>query len=160
MRAAATIERTIAEQGVDLGERGPDPEPLANQAVRRGVVGAGEDDVAIAVELSPLPLGQLPRREREAEKRGPFELIEPLQRGALGRAVNAPAGISTTSGRFELFHDDMLVATHRPARPGQRRTLAAHLPPEKWSEPVRSAACPLMLRQPSWRRSTLRVAFS
>jgi hypothetical protein len=30
-----------------------------------------------------------------------------------------------------VFHDWALVATHRRARPGQRRTLAAHLPPDK-----------------------------
>src|SRR5262249_47658666 len=65
---------------------------LADQAMRRGVIGAGEDDVAVAMELRSLPLDQFPRRGREAKQRGPFELIKQLQRRALGRAVNASAG--------------------------------------------------------------------
>jgi hypothetical protein len=43
----------------------------------------------------------------------------------------------------ELFHDHALVATHRRARPGQRRTLAAHLPPDKVQ---------FLLQTPAWCR--------
>jgi transposase len=43
----------------------------------------------------------------------------------------------------ELFHDYTLVATHRRARPGQRRTLAAHLPPDKVQ---------FLLHTPTWCR--------
>jgi Mu transposase, C-terminal domain len=39
--------------------------------------------------------------------------------------------VRATLSKVELFHDYALVATHRPARPGQRRTLTAHLPPDK-----------------------------
>jgi transposase len=50
---------------------------------------------------------------------GPHRLIgERLWVRAAGRAI-------------QLFHEYALVATHRRARPGQRRTLIDHLPPEK-----------------------------
>jgi len=39
--------------------------------------------------------------------------------------------VRATLSKVELFHDYTLVATHRAARPGQRRTLTAHLPPDK-----------------------------
>jgi transposase len=39
--------------------------------------------------------------------------------------------VRATVAKIEVFHDWALVATHRRARPGQRRTLAAHLPPDK-----------------------------
>src|SRR5262249_15601528 len=83
-------DQCVVVEQLDLREGGPDPEPLANQAMRRGVVGTGEDDVAIAMELGSFPLHQFPRREWQAEQRGPFELIEQLQGRALDRAVNPP----------------------------------------------------------------------
>lgn len=36
-----------------------------------------------------------------------------------------------TATQVQLFHDHVLVATHLAARPGQRRTLHDHLPPDK-----------------------------
>ena len=39
--------------------------------------------------------------------------------------------VAATAWKVELFHEHTLVATHRRARPGQRRTLADHLPPGK-----------------------------
>jgi transposase len=44
---------------------------------------------------------------------------------------------------IELFHAYALVATHRRARPGQRRTLPAHLPPDKVQ---------FLLQTPAWCR--------
>jgi hypothetical protein len=48
----------------------------------------------------------------------------------------------------ELFHDYTLVATHRRARPGQRRTLAAHLPPDKVQ---------FLMHTPAWCRERAAV---
>ena len=39
--------------------------------------------------------------------------------------------VGATAWKVELFHEYTLVATHRRAQPGQRRTLPDHLPPEK-----------------------------
>jgi transposase len=39
--------------------------------------------------------------------------------------------VRATDVKVELYHEYALVATHRRARPGQRRTLTAHLPPDK-----------------------------
>ena len=51
--------------------------------------------------------------------------------------------VRASAGKVELFHDYVLVATHRRARPGQRRTLIAHLPPEKVH---------FLLQTPAWCR--------
>ena len=39
--------------------------------------------------------------------------------------------VRASAGKVELFHEWALVATHRRARPGQRRTLLANLPPDE-----------------------------
>ena len=39
--------------------------------------------------------------------------------------------VRATTTQVQLFHAHALVATHLAARPGQRRTLHAHLPPDK-----------------------------
>jgi transposase len=39
--------------------------------------------------------------------------------------------VRATPTQVRLFHDHALIATHLAARPGQRRTLHAHLPPDK-----------------------------
>ncbi len=39
--------------------------------------------------------------------------------------------VRATTTQVQLFHEHALVATHLVARPGQRRTLHAHLPPDK-----------------------------
>jgi hypothetical protein len=51
--------------------------------------------------------------------------------------------VRAAGSKVELFHDYALVATHRRARPGQRRTLVAHLPPEKVH---------FLLQTPAWCR--------
>jgi transposase len=47
------------------------------------------------------------------------------------RLIGQRLWVRATAWKVELFHDYALVATHRRARPGQRRTLADHLPPDK-----------------------------
>ena len=47
------------------------------------------------------------------------------------RLIGERLWVRATGSKIELFHDYTLIATHRRARPGQRRTLTAHLPPEK-----------------------------
>ena len=39
--------------------------------------------------------------------------------------------VRATTTQVQLFHEHALIATHLGARPGQRRTLHAHLPPDK-----------------------------
>ncbi len=100
-RQRATLSRTGRAMGghqgvlveeLDLAEGGPDPEALADEAMGGGVVGAGEDDVAVGVEFGALPLDQLPGGQGQGPERRALELIENLQRAPLGRAVYAPAG--------------------------------------------------------------------
>ena len=47
------------------------------------------------------------------------------------RLIGTRLWVRAAGSKVELFHDYTLIATHRRARPGQRRTLTAHLPPEK-----------------------------
>lgn len=47
------------------------------------------------------------------------------------RLLGQPLWVRATATQVQLFHDHTLVATHRAARPGQRRTLHDHLPPDK-----------------------------
>jgi hypothetical protein len=51
--------------------------------------------------------------------------------------------VAATAWKVELFHEHALVATHRRARPGQRRTLTDHLPPEKVQ---------FLMQTPTWCR--------
>jgi transposase len=60
------------------------------------------------------------------------------------RLIGERLWVRATLGKIELFHDYTLVATHRPARPGQRRTLTAHLPPEKVH---------FLMQTPAWCRT-------
>src|SRR5262249_15601527 len=60
------------------------------------------------------------------------------------RLIGERLWVRATLAKIELFHDYTLVATHRPARPGQRRTLAAHLPPEKVH---------FLMQTPTWCRN-------
>ena len=76
---------------LDLEIGGADPEPLADEPVGPGVVGAGEDDMTVGVELGALPLGQLPRRHRQRLQRRTLHLLEDLQGDLLDRAVHAAA---------------------------------------------------------------------
>ena len=47
------------------------------------------------------------------------------------RLIGQRLWVRATEFKGELYQDYTLVATHRRARRGQRRTLAAHLPPDK-----------------------------
>jgi transposase len=47
------------------------------------------------------------------------------------RLIGERLWVAATAAKVEVFHDHALVATHRRARAGQRRTLPDHLPPEK-----------------------------
>jgi transposase len=47
------------------------------------------------------------------------------------RLIGERLWVRAAGSKVELFHDYALIATHRRARPGQRRTVVAHLPPEK-----------------------------
>jgi transposase len=47
------------------------------------------------------------------------------------RLIGQRLWVRATAWKVELFHEHTLVATHRRARPGQRRTLTDHLPPHK-----------------------------
>lgn len=47
------------------------------------------------------------------------------------RLIGQQLWVCATLAQVQLFHDHALVATHLAARPGQRRTLHAHLPPDK-----------------------------
>ena len=77
---------------LDLPRGGTDPESLADEAVRRRVVGPGEDDMAVGVELGLLPLGQLPRGHGQRVQGRALDLVEDRQGNLLGRAVDTAAG--------------------------------------------------------------------
>ena len=47
------------------------------------------------------------------------------------RLIGQRLWVRATAAQVQLFHQHALVATHLAARPGQRRTLHAHLPPDK-----------------------------
>jgi hypothetical protein len=47
------------------------------------------------------------------------------------RLIGQRLWVRATDVKVELYQDYALVAMHRRARPGQRRTLTAHLPPDK-----------------------------
>jgi transposase len=59
------------------------------------------------------------------------------------RLIGERLWVCATAWKVELFHEYTLVATHRRARPGQRRTLPDHLPPEKVQ---------FLMQTPSWCR--------
>jgi hypothetical protein len=47
------------------------------------------------------------------------------------RLIGQRLWVRATSTQVQLFHAHALVASHLAARPGQRRTLPDHLPPDK-----------------------------
>ncbi len=47
------------------------------------------------------------------------------------RLIGHRLWVRATASQVQLFHEHALVATHLAARPGQRRTLHEHLPPDK-----------------------------
>jgi transposase len=60
------------------------------------------------------------------------------------RLIGQRLWVRATAWKVELFHEHTLVATHRRARPGQRRTLTDHLPPDKVH---------FLLQTPAWCRT-------
>jgi len=60
------------------------------------------------------------------------------------RLIGQRLWVRATDLKVELYQDYALVATHRRARPGQRRTLTAHLPPDKVH---------FLLQTPAWCRA-------
>jgi transposase len=60
------------------------------------------------------------------------------------RLIGERLWVRATAWKVELYQDYALVATHRRARPGQRRTLMAHLPPDKVH---------FLLQTPAWCRT-------
>ena len=59
------------------------------------------------------------------------------------RLIGQRLWVRATAWKVELFHEYTLVATHRRGRPGQRRTLPDHLPPDKVH---------FLLQTPAWCR--------
>src|SRR6266851_3686878 len=60
------------------------------------------------------------------------------------RLIGQRLWVRATDVTVELYQDYALVTTHRRARPGQRRTLTAHLPPDKVH---------FLLQTPTWCRA-------
>jgi transposase len=60
------------------------------------------------------------------------------------RLIGQRLWVRATDVKVELYQEYVLVATHRRARPGQRRTLLAHLPPDKVH---------FLLQTPAWCRT-------
>jgi hypothetical protein len=60
------------------------------------------------------------------------------------RLIGQRLWVRAAGMKVELFRDWTLVATHRRARPGQRRTVAAHLPPDKVQ---------FLMQTPAWCRA-------
>src|SRR5207244_3223228 len=67
------------------------------------------------------------------------------------RLIGERLWVRATAWKVELFHEHTLVATHRRARAGQRRTLTDHLPPDK---------AHFLMQTPAWcrERATRRAA--
>ena len=98
-RAPMRRDEDVVLIQLDLELGRADPEALADEAMGPRVVGAGEDDMAVGMELGPLPLGQLPGGDRQRLQCRALHLIEDLQGDLLGRAVDAAAGgLDTPSG--------------------------------------------------------------
>ncbi len=57
------------------------------------------------------------------------------------RLIGQRLWVRATATQVQLFYDHALVATHLAARPGQRRTLPDHLPPDKVH---------FLLQSPAW----------
>jgi len=75
----------------------------------------------------------------QAPPRLPRGLQRRLLLGAVSADRAAALGAGTTT-QVQCFHDHALVASHLAARPGQRRTLTEHLPPDKVHSPLQHPA--------------------
>ena len=96
--------------------------------------------------LRPLPLtpGELVEWKRAKLHADCHVVFGGVYYSAPHRLLGERLWVRATLGKVELFHDCTLVATHRPARPGQRRTLTAHLPPDQVH---------FLLQTPAWCRT-------
>jgi transposase len=83
--------------------------------------------------LRPLPVSSWELAEwKQAKLHGDCHVVvDGAYYSAPHRLLGERLWARAAGSKIELFHDYALVATHRRARPGQRRTLSAHLPPEK-----------------------------
>ena len=102
-RAAMGGDEGVLVKQLDLPGGGAHPQALPDEPMRGRVVGAGEDDVTVGVELGLLPLGQLPRRGRHGAEGGALDLVEDLERDPLGGAVDpAPGDLDTPAPQVTI----------------------------------------------------------
>jgi transposase len=90
------------------------------------------DDVERAA-LLPLPISSWALTEwKRAKLHGDCHVVfDGAYYSGPHRLIGQRLWVRAAGSKIELFHDYTLIATHRRARPGQRRTVVAHLPPEK-----------------------------
>ena len=83
--------------------------------------------------LRPLPLSPWELAEwKHAKLHADCHVVfEAAYYSAPHRLIGERLWVRAAGMKVELFRDWALVATHRRARPGQRRTVTAHLPPDK-----------------------------
>lgn len=96
--------------------------------------------------LLPLPLTpwELTEWKRATLHADCHVVFEAAYYSAPHRLIRERLWVRAAGMKIELFHDWTLVATHRRARPGQRRTVAAHLPPDKVQ---------FLMQTPAWCRA-------
>ncbi len=92
----------ILMEDVNVPTVAPDPEAFADEAVRSGVVGTVEDDVAVGMEPSQLPGAHVERIGREGHQPSLLDLEEARQRALLGRAVDTNTGDLLNPGEKPL----------------------------------------------------------
>jgi hypothetical protein len=76
----------------DIPAIAANPKHLANQAMGRRVVSTVDDDVAIGVQLGPLPYPHVKRRPGKPKESRLLDLKEPSQGSLLGGAVDPCTG--------------------------------------------------------------------
>jgi hypothetical protein len=135
----------LVQLDLDVGRA--DPEPLADEAMGPRVVGAGEDDMAVGVELGPLPLGQLPGGDGQPLQCRALHLVEDLQGDLLRRAVDLSrvGGAGWPGGRGDRGPDARPRpgdASHAGSQAGTRT--GGHMSPTRLARrgSRRSSVCP------------------
>ncbi len=95
--------------------------------------------------LQPLPVHPWELAEwKQAKLHADCHVVfEAAYYSAPHRLIGQRLWVRGTAWQVQLFHEYALVATHRRARPGQRRTLLDHLPPDKVH---------FLLQTPAWCR--------
>src|SRR5438034_1719278 len=96
--------------------------------------------------LRPLPVSPWELAEWKQAKLHPdcHVVLAGAYYSAPHRLIGQRLWVRATPWKVELYQEYALVATHRRARPGQRRTLLAHLPPDKIH---------FLLQTPAWCRT-------